>query len=66
MTRYEKINSIVNHDLYQFIKIFKISKLNNKHKAGQNLNSFIELDYSMLYSFVTKLDLANFTFINLN
>lgn len=66
MIRYEKINSIVNHDLYQFIKIFKISKLNNKHKADQKLNSFIELDYSMLYSFVTKLDLANFTFINFN
>lgn len=30
MTRYEKINSIVNHDLYQFIKIFNISVLNYK------------------------------------
>ncbi|MGQ7387112.1 ImmA/IrrE family metallo-endopeptidase [Streptococcus suis] len=30
MTRYKKINSIVNHDLYQFIKIFNISVLNYK------------------------------------
>jgi len=30
VTRYDKINSIVNHDLYQFIKIFNISVLNYK------------------------------------